>query len=81
MQTTLKTQMSDNAQVSLVDNLDDLLQKSDIVSLHLDASDEENEGIVDEYFLEQMGPKSLLMNFAGANLIDNDDNLMLKLQH
>lgn len=73
--------MADNELVSLVDNLDDLLQKADIVTLHLDSTDEDNLGIVDEYFLEQMGPKSLLMNFAGSNLIDDDDQLMLKLQH
>ena len=48
------------------------------MSLHLDSTEEENHSMVDEYFLEQMGPKSLLLNFAGADLID-DDELMLKL--
>lgn len=51
MQTRIKEEMSCNQGVTIVDNLDDLLKNADIVSLHVELNDE-NEEIVDEYFLE-----------------------------
>lgn len=57
--------------VERVDELGRLLTASDVVSLHLAASDE-TRGLVDDVFLGAMRPGSLLVNVARGELVDED---------
>jgi phosphoglycerate dehydrogenase-like enzyme len=61
-------------------SLDQLLERADIVSLHLNPDREDNHGIVDEYFLEQVKYNGALINCAGSQLVVEDD-LLYKLKH
>lgn len=51
--------------------LQELVRKSDIVSLHIPYSDS-NKHIVNEEFLRKMKPDSLLVNTARGGLVDED---------
>ena len=59
--------------------LDDLLEQSDFVSLHLEVN-EQTEGIVDDYFLGQMKPTAVLVNTEDSRLVEEKD-LLHKLKH
>jgi phosphoglycerate dehydrogenase-like enzyme len=52
-------------------SLDELLIRSDIVSLHLPATDE-TRGIIDEKRIRLMKPGAMLINTARGNLVDEE---------
>lgn len=55
-----------------VDTIDDILAKSDVVSLHTPATTE-TKGMVNSEFLKKMKKSSLLVNTARGNVIVDDD--------
>lgn len=57
------------AGIRLVDQLADLLQVADVVSLHL-PSGPDSRGMVDEDFLAQMPESAILLNTSRGDLID-----------
>jgi phosphoglycerate dehydrogenase-like enzyme len=54
--------------------LDELFERADIVSLHVELS-AETRGLVTRALLRKLGPKGLLINTARAALVDRDDLL------
>ena len=54
-----------------VDELDDLLAQSDVVSLHLRLTDQ-NAGMVDESFFSKMHKDAYFINTARGGLVDHD---------
>lgn len=57
--------------IELIESLDDLLARSDIVSLHVPASSETT-GMVDDAFLSVMRPGAILINTARGDLVDEE---------
>lgn len=55
--------------VEAVDDMPDLLGRSDVVSLHLPLNDQ-TKGMVDEAFLAAMRPGALLVNVSRGGLVD-----------
>jgi len=54
-----------------MESLDAILQKSDVVSLHMNVSSE-NKGFLDAERISQMKPSAFLINSARAVLVDHD---------
>ncbi len=55
--------------VSLVDDLDDLCRRADVITVHLPRT-EETEGIIDAERLRVMKPTALVVNAARGGLVD-----------
>jgi len=57
--------------VELLDNLDDLLATSDVVTVHIPLS-EENKGFIGKKEIEKMKDGVFLVNYARGPILDND---------
>lgn len=57
--------------IRLVDNREDLLAESDVVSIHVPGGSD-TEGLVNEDFLNQMKDGSILLNTSRGEVIDED---------
>lgn len=64
-----RSRCPEGAAIGVYTDLDDLLARSDIVSLHLPLT-AENTGMVDDAFLAKMKNGSILLNTARGGLID-----------
>jgi D-3-phosphoglycerate dehydrogenase len=69
--TEATTARIDELRIELVTSLDDLLARSDIVTLHLPSSPATT-GLVDASFLAQMKDGAVLINTSRGELIDED---------
>ena len=63
--------LKDNYGVEYVD-FDELFERSDIVSLHMKVT-EENEKIINEKYFSRMKENAIFINVARAELVDNED--------
>ncbi|QBI20521.1 D-2-hydroxyacid dehydrogenase family protein [Egibacter rhizosphaerae] len=66
---TLTTERAEAAGVELVPDLDALLDRADIVSMHLKLSDE-SRGLLGEDRLRRIGPRGVLINTARGAIVD-----------
>ncbi len=57
------------AGIRLLDSQEELLERCDVISLHVPANDDTN-GMVDTAFLAKMKPKSILINTSRGEVID-----------
>ena len=57
--------------IGLVDDLDALVTESDIVSIHLPATDE-TAGLFDRRLLERLRPTAILLNTSRGDIVDGD---------
>ena len=57
--------------IKLVDTIEDLIEESDVISIHI-PSDSETKNFVDKEFLQLMKPGSILINTSRGEIINED---------
>jgi D-3-phosphoglycerate dehydrogenase len=68
----ISKEVVDKYKIQLLDNFDNLLSSSDIISIHAVLTDETRNMISIEQF-QKMKPTSLIVNFSRGGIINEDD--------
>ena len=67
-----RQRIADSIGVKLIENMDEVFQKSDVISLHIPLN-EKTDGVINEKYFNMMKQDAVLINTARGGVINEDD--------